>query len=73
MAFLVGTVEGTRTCLQLLLDKKDVLFVWQEESLASMPTLFAILPSLKPTIVRKAVSSGVNLCTTSWLTLLQQI
>ena len=32
--------EGTRTCLQLLLDKEEVLFLWQEESLACMPYLF---------------------------------
>lgn len=40
MVFLVGTVRGTRTCLQLLLDKEEVLFLWQEESLACMPYLF---------------------------------
>lgn len=34
--------EGTRTCLQLLLDKEEVLLLWQEESLACMPYLFVI-------------------------------
>lgn len=37
--------EGTRTCLQLLLDKEEVLFLWQEVSLACMPCLFVCVIS----------------------------
>lgn len=51
--------EGTRTCLQLLLDKEDIL-LWQEVSLACLPCLLYV-SSLTPTIVRKVVSNGVHL------------
>lgn len=67
--FVTVFLAGTRTCLQLLLDKEEVL-LWQEVSLACLPCLLHG-SSLTPAIVSKVVSNGVNFCTTSWLALLQ--